>query len=145
MCVFSPYLCVLALASRRSSTASEKKSGRGKSSTRSKSPFRSFRFKKSKPPPEAASGNYSDDEENLRDLGKRCGSSVAVGGVHVSHNHFEHSPVCSSYSYRAWLFINCCRVLGCINLILFSWLQESFFCNILILFILEIFISNFDF
>merc|ERR1719400_778341 len=31
------------LASRRSSTASEKKSGRGKSSTRSKSPFRSFR------------------------------------------------------------------------------------------------------
>eukprot|EP00092_Neocalanus_flemingeri_P055979 GFUD01066290.1.p1 GENE.GFUD01066290.1~~GFUD01066290.1.p1 ORF type:complete len:259 (+),score=50.04 GFUD01066290.1:61-837(+) len=62
-------LCVLAMASRRSSTASEKKSGsRGKSMTRSKSPFRSFRFKKSKPPPEASSGNYSDDEENLREL-----------------------------------------------------------------------------
>ena len=59
------------MASRRSSTASEKKSGsRGKSMTRSKSPFRSFRFKKSKSPPEAASGNYSDDEENLRGVGK---------------------------------------------------------------------------
>ena len=64
------------LASRRSSNASEKK--RDKSSARSKSPFRSFRFKKSKPAA-ATSGHYSDDEENLRDLGKSYGSSVAVG------------------------------------------------------------------
>merc|ERR1711892_1266870 len=69
------------MASRRSSTASEKKSGsRGKSMTRSKSPFRSFRFKKSKPPPEASSGNYSDDEENLRELGKSCGVTFLGGG-----------------------------------------------------------------
>ena len=112
-CVFLLYLCVLAFASRRSSTASEKKSGRGKSSTRSKSPFRSFRFKKSKPPPEAASGNYSDDEENLRDLGKSHGSMVTVGqggGVQLLHKHFEHPPVCSSYYYWAWVFINCRRL-----------------------------------
>jgi len=51
----------LVLASRRSSNASEKK--RDKSSARSKSPFRSFRFKKSKPAA-AASGHYSDDEDN---------------------------------------------------------------------------------
>merc|ERR1712012_210195 len=44
------------LLSRRSSTSSEKK--RGKSMTRSKSPFRSFRFKKAK-----AAGDDLDDDE----------------------------------------------------------------------------------
>ena len=59
--------CVL--ASRRSSNASEKK--RAKSSARSKSPFRSFRFKKKEKEKEAGSGHYSDDEENYdRTIGK---------------------------------------------------------------------------
>ena len=57
------------LASRRSSNASEKK--RAKSSARSKSPFRSFRFKKKEKEKEAGSGHYSDDEENYdRTIGK---------------------------------------------------------------------------
>eukprot|EP00095_Tigriopus_kingsejongensis_P000631 maker-scaffold275_size226830-snap-gene-1.25 protein:Tk00631 transcript:maker-scaffold275_size226830-snap-gene-1.25-mRNA-1 annotation:"spectrin beta chain" len=52
-------------SSRRGSTASEKK--RGKARTRSKSPFRSFRWPKSKTKAEAeGSGAYSDDEDNLR-------------------------------------------------------------------------------
>ena len=59
--------CVL--ASRRSSNASEKK--RAKSSARSKSPFRSFRFKKKEKEKETGSGHYSDDEENYdRTIGK---------------------------------------------------------------------------
>ena len=57
---------VLALLSRRSSTSSEKK--RGKSMTRSKSPFRSFRFKKAK-----AAGDDLDDDE-LRTIGKNSGN-----------------------------------------------------------------------
>ena len=57
------------LASRRSSNASEKK--RAKSSARSKSPFRSFRFKKKEKEKETGSGHYSDDEENYdRTIGK---------------------------------------------------------------------------
>ncbi|XP_059087816.1 spectrin beta chain-like isoform X3 [Tigriopus californicus] len=55
-------------SSRRGSTASEKK--RGKTRTRSKSPFRSFRWPKSKSKAEseaaAAASYYSDDEDNLR-------------------------------------------------------------------------------
>ena len=57
------------MLSRRSSTSSEKK--RGKSMTRSKSPFRSFRFKKSKAPAAAESGAGDlDDDDNLRTIGK---------------------------------------------------------------------------
>ena len=48
-----------AFGSRRSSIGSDK---RGKSLTRSKSPFRSFRWKKSKPAADSVSGNFSDDE-----------------------------------------------------------------------------------
>ena len=44
---------------------------RDKSSARSKSPFRSFRFKKKSPTAESGAGQYSDDEENYgRALGK---------------------------------------------------------------------------
>lgn len=67
LCCVNVVICVS--ASRRSSNASEKR--RGKSSTRSKSPFRSFRFKKNKPAPEATGGHYSDDEDNYnRTIGK---------------------------------------------------------------------------
>ena len=66
-CVCFNLSCVL--ASRRSSNASEKK--RAKSSARSKSPFRSFRFKKKEKEKETGSGHYSDDEENYdRTIGK---------------------------------------------------------------------------
>merc|ERR1712050_374565 len=85
------------LASRRSSTASEKKSGRGKSSTRSKSPFRSFRFKKSKPPPEAASGNYSDDEENLRELES---TDAELAGMLTRKHEWESTT--KKASNRSW-------------------------------------------
>ena len=65
------------MASRRSSTASEKK--RGKSMTRSKSPWSSFRFKKNKKEAggqEAAAGgaealrDYLEDDDTLRTIGK---------------------------------------------------------------------------
>merc|ERR1712106_370191 len=86
------------MASRRSSTASEKKSGsRGKSMTRSKSPFRSFRFKKSKPPPEASSGNYSDDEENLRELES---TDEELEGMLVRKHEWESTT--KKASNRSW-------------------------------------------
>jgi len=80
--------CV-AIPSRRSSTASESKKSRGKSRARSKSPFRSFRWKKSKPPAEASPDHYSDDEENLRAMEGSLGKidftiEVAVWGAVVS-------------------------------------------------------------
>lgn len=55
------------MLSRRSSTASEKK--RGKSMTRSKSPFRSFRFKKSKAGAEGGD-NDLDGDDTMRTIGK---------------------------------------------------------------------------
>jgi len=79
-----------ALESRRSSTASERKGGarglrasltRGKSLTRSrsKSPFRSFRFRKSRPD---ADTTYSDDEggETFRLIGRSPLWWKMVGG-----------------------------------------------------------------
>eukprot|EP00096_Caligus_rogercresseyi_P005117 TRINITY_DN1_c1_g1_i5.p1 TRINITY_DN1_c1_g1~~TRINITY_DN1_c1_g1_i5.p1 ORF type:complete len:2388 (+),score=778.70 TRINITY_DN1_c1_g1_i5:189-7352(+) len=64
----------LTKASRRGSTSSSDKktsaSSRSKSRTRSKSPFRSFRWpKKSKP--DTSGNNLSDDEDNLRDVSER--------------------------------------------------------------------------
>ena len=50
------------VSGRRGSTSSDKK--RSKSRARSKSPFRSFRWPKSKSRPEQA-GSYSDDEDNV--------------------------------------------------------------------------------
>ena len=74
-CVCFNLSCVL--ASRRSSNASEKK--RAKSSARSKSPFRSFRFKKKEKEKETGSGHYSDDEENYdRTIGKMFSREVAA-------------------------------------------------------------------
>lgn len=70
---------LFAALSRRSSTASEKREGRGKSLTRSKSPFRSFRWKKSKPAPDTLSGHYSDDEENFgTTIGRSTGGGVPL-------------------------------------------------------------------
>ena len=80
----------LVLASRRSSNASEKK--RDKSSARSKSPFRSFRFKKSKPAA-AASGHYSDDEDNYdRTIGKTGGGGGGGSGIRVHVFLYYVSP-----------------------------------------------------
>ena len=59
------------MMSRRSSTASEKK--RGKSMTRSKSPFRSFRFKK-KSAPDTESEHGLEDDDNMRAIGKIIGN-----------------------------------------------------------------------
>ena len=84
---FSGVICSLhpALESRRSSTASERKGARGlrasltrgKSLTRSrsKSPFRSFRFRKSKPD---ADTTYSDEEggETFRLIGRSAGGGA---------------------------------------------------------------------
>ena len=53
------------VSGRRGSTSSEKK--RSKSRARSKSPFRSFRWPKSKsrPSQQAQAGSYSDDEGDV--------------------------------------------------------------------------------
>ena len=61
-------------ASRHGSVSSEKK--RPKSRTRSKSPFRSFRWPKKSKPEAAEGGSYSDDEDNIRKsvFGKTCNS-----------------------------------------------------------------------
>ena len=67
-------LFVLALLSRRSSTSSEKK--RGKSMTRSKSPFRSFRFKK--PKAVDIDPDDLDDDDTLRTIGKNSGIKIWV-------------------------------------------------------------------
>ena len=67
-------LCSFLVSGRRGSTASEKK--RSKSRARSKSPFRSFRWPKSKARPEAAAsagGSYSDDEDSVnRSTLRKC-------------------------------------------------------------------------
>ena len=58
------FICLHLVSGRRGSTSSDKK--RSKSRARSKSPFRSFRWPKSKSRPEAgAAGSYSDDEDNV--------------------------------------------------------------------------------
>lgn len=66
------------LGSRRSSTAS--RDGRGKSLTRSKSPFRSFRWKKTRPDTQST-GNASDAEEDQfgRTVGRWRGASMTWG------------------------------------------------------------------
>merc|ERR1712176_453177 len=77
-------------ASRRSSTASER---RHKSSTRSKSPFRSFRFKKTSKPP----STYSGSEENLRDL--EAGDEE-LEGILVRKHEWESTT--KKASNRSW-------------------------------------------
>ena len=58
------FICLHLVSGRRGSTSSDKK--RSKSRARSKSPFRSFRWPKSKSRPEpGAAGSYSDDEDNV--------------------------------------------------------------------------------
>merc|ERR1719397_1218934 len=82
-----------ALGSRRSSTASDKK--RGKSMTRSKSPFRSFRFKKKQPAGDA--GTQSDDEENFRAIEHADG--VLEGTLIRKH---EWETTTKKASNRSW-------------------------------------------
>jgi spectrin beta len=65
--------------------------------TRSKSPFRSFRFKKSKSPPEASSGNYSDDEEHLRGLES---TDEELEGMLVRKHEWESTT--KKASNRSW-------------------------------------------
>ena len=71
------------MSGRRGSTASEKK--RSKSRARSKSPFRSFRWPKSKSrPAQAQAGSYSDDEGDITEstLSKSPGNKfVGFGGI----------------------------------------------------------------
>ena len=63
--MFFEILFFYLVSGRRGSTASEKK--RSKSRARSKSPFRSFRWPKSKsrPSQQAQAGSYSDDEGDV--------------------------------------------------------------------------------
>merc|ERR1712012_505759 len=77
------------LLSRRSSTSSEKK--RGKSMTRSKSPFRSFRFKK----PKAAGDDLDDDE--LRTIEHPDGE---LEGMLVRKHEWESTT--KKASNRSW-------------------------------------------
>merc|ERR1719429_115022 len=77
------------LLSRRSSTSSEKK--RGKSMTRSKSPFRSFRFKKAK-----AAGDDLDDDE-LRTIEHPDGE---LEGMLVRKHEWESTT--KKASNRSW-------------------------------------------
>ena len=76
--------------SRRSSTSSEKK--RGKSMTRSKSPWSSFRFKKSKKEEAEVGGgaagggaeavrDYLEEEDAMRTIGKLLGARAGDGGI----------------------------------------------------------------
>ena len=77
--------------SRRSSTSSEKK--RGKSMTRSKSPWSSFRFKKSKKDEAEVAGgaaggggaeavrDYLEEEDAMRTIGKLLGARAGDGGI----------------------------------------------------------------
>merc|ERR1712183_513418 len=58
---------------------------RAKSSARSKSPFRSFRFKKKEKEKETGSGHYSDDEENY-DRTIESGDGELEGMLVGKHN-----------------------------------------------------------
>merc|ERR1711971_975546 len=82
--------------SRRSSNASEKK--RAKSSARSKSPFRSFRFKKKEKEKETGSGHYSDDEENY-DRTIESGDGELEGMLVRKH---EWESTTKKASNRSW-------------------------------------------
>ena len=79
-CVFFSY----SVSGRRGSTASEKK--RSKSRARSKSPFRSFRWPKSKSrPSQPQAGSYSDDEGDVTEstLSKSLGYMKMVLGLPI--------------------------------------------------------------
>merc|ERR1711972_598092 len=87
---------IRATTSRRSSNASEKK--RAKSSARSKSPFRSFRFKKKEKEKETGSGHYSDDEENY-DRETKSGDGELEGMLVRKH---EWESTTKKASNRSW-------------------------------------------
>merc|ERR1719309_1673475 len=86
-----------AMISRRSSTASEKRGS--KSRTRSKSPFRSFRWKKSKPPPEAYPDHYSDDEQDPRSRTLESTDEELEGMLTRKH---EWESVSKKAANRSW-------------------------------------------
>ena len=71
MCFFHPFPCVsqFLVSGRRGSTSSEKKRSKSRRD-RSKSPFRSFRWPKSKARPEQP-GSYSDDEGDAGSVTQR--------------------------------------------------------------------------
>merc|ERR1711993_154365 len=76
------------VSGRRGSTSSEKK--RSKSRARSKSPFRSFRWPKSKsrPSQQAQAGSYSDDEGDVTETTlKRDGDEIE--GMLVRKHEWE--------------------------------------------------------
>merc|ERR1711997_179993 len=82
------------MMSRRSSTASEKK--RGKSMTRSKSPFRSFRFKK-KSAPDTGSEHGLEDDDNMRAIEHPDGE---LEGMLVRKHEWESTT--KKASNRSW-------------------------------------------
>jgi len=82
------------MLSRRSSTASEKK--RGKSMTRSKSPFRSFRFKKSKAGAEGGD-NDLDGDDTMRTIEHADGE---LEGMLVRKHEWESTT--KKASNRSW-------------------------------------------
>jgi hypothetical protein len=104
-----------ALESRRSSTASERKGARGLRASltrgkslnrsRSKSPFRSFRFRKSKPD---ADTTYSDDEggETFRLIGRFREMPAAVPGTTLSFRSSQPCPCCLSRSECRFFFLS---------------------------------------
>jgi len=82
------------MMSRRSSTASEKK--RGKSMTRSKSPFRSFRFKK-KSAPDTGSEQGLEDDDTMRAIEHPDGE---LEGMLVRKHEWESTT--KKASNRSW-------------------------------------------
>merc|ERR1711983_392388 len=87
------------VSGRRGSTSSEKK--RSKSRARSKSPFRSFRWPKSKsrPSQQAQAGSYSDDEGDVTESTlKRDGDEIE--GMLVRKHEWESTT--KKASNRSW-------------------------------------------
>jgi len=87
------------LSGRRGSTSSDKK--RSKSRARSKSPFRSFRWPKSKSRPEpGAAGSYSDDEDNVSPRSTLQRDGDELEGMLVRKNEWENTT--KKASNRSW-------------------------------------------
>merc|ERR1719510_987365 len=85
------------LSGRRGSTSSDKK--RSKSRARSKSPFRSFRWPKSKSRPEQA-GSYSDDEDNVSPRSTLHREGDELEGMLVRKHEWENTT--KKASNRSW-------------------------------------------
>jgi len=87
------------VSGRRGSTSSDKK--RSKSRARSKSPFRSFRWPKSKSRPEpGAAGSYSDDEDNVSPRSTLQRDGDELEGMLVRKNEWENTT--KKASNRSW-------------------------------------------